>query len=248
MFLGDEWVKKYVGPRSAKKKSMFTLVDHPSADKHRAVTNYFRLAENLYNLQFISGFDECLERLRDGDIDGVSAELEFGGMLFRNRVSFRYVVPRKILGCDYDVEIFHPRGIKICADAKNKIDTTAFSRRTVEASLSEARKQLPKDMPGMIFIKIPDAWTSINNWRKELGDIARKFMRQHPTIVSIKYYIIVRATSHQRVTVNLGYMELSNDKTDFGNDIDWDIFRQEWSGKPTWWQPIMWYPTGKETR
>jgi hypothetical protein len=121
IFLGTDWVRKYADPHCAKKRSIFTLVESPLRDKHRAVSNYFHLAEDLYNLQTVLGFDECIERFRNGDIESGFAELEFGGMLRRNGISFRYVVPVGTLGRDYDVEILHPRQLKICADAKCKI-------------------------------------------------------------------------------------------------------------------------------
>jgi hypothetical protein len=52
----------------------------------------------IYNLQAVSGFDSCIARMRDGDIEGTAAELDLGRMLFLNRVPFRYVVPQGIKG------------------------------------------------------------------------------------------------------------------------------------------------------
>jgi hypothetical protein len=242
VFMGDEWVKKYVNHTTVKKPSIFTQRDLPLLDRHKAITNYTRLAENLYNLQDISGFYECVDRLRSGDIDGAFAELEFGGMLRRNRLSFRYVVPSGTIGNDYDIDILHPSGIIICADAKCKVESTAFRRSTVESTLGRARKQFPKDRPCMVFIKIPSSWMEAPNWKQELGD---ELLRERRRILSVTYYAIHWVMGAGHVTVRLGYSEVSNETTDFGNNIDWRMFHQEWSGRAPWWQPIVYYPDGR---
>jgi hypothetical protein len=245
VFMGDEWIKKYVNHTTVKKPSIFTQIDSPLLDKHKAITNYTRLAENLYNLQDNYGFYECIDRLRTGDIDGAFAELEFGGMLRRNKLLFRFVVPSGIMGNDYDIDILHPSGIIICADAKCKIETTAFSRSTIETTLGQARKQFPKDRPCMVFIKIPSSWMEIPNWKQELGDAARKFLRARPRFLSVKYYAIHWVMGPRHVTVRLGYSEVSNVTTTLGNNIDWRIFHEEWSGRAPWWQPIVYFPDGR---
>jgi hypothetical protein len=245
VYLGDAWVDKYVNRATAKKISIFTHVESPLLDKHKAISNYLRLSENLYNLQVIPGFDECIERLRDGDIEGAFAELEFGGMLARNRVPFRYVVPSGTKGRDYDIDILHHSGLVVCADAKCKIESTAFSRSSVISSLEQARKQLPKDRPCLIFVKVPGIWRESPGVSDELGDIAREFLRKRKRVLAINYYTIHLVMGLRHVNVRLGYAEISNDATQFGENIDWRMFRPEWSGNPPWWQSIMYYPDGR---
>jgi len=45
-----------------------------------------------------------------------------------------------------------------CADSKCKLDDSAFSRDGLLSSLRKARKQLPADLPGIAFVKIPQEW------------------------------------------------------------------------------------------
>ena len=122
-FLGNEWVERHVIPNA--RKSGFLTIDE--SDPQRLDLSCFRiidLAEVLYNLQNISGFDACIEKMRNGDIEGTCAELDFGRMLYLNRVTFRYVVAKGTKGEDYDVQIIYPDGVIACADAKCKIDST----------------------------------------------------------------------------------------------------------------------------
>jgi hypothetical protein len=122
-FLGQEWFERHIIP-GARKKGFLTFDD---ADSRRLDLTCFRmidLAEVLYNLQNISGFNACIAKMRNGDIEGTYAELDFGRMLFLYRVPFRYVVPQGTKGEDYDVQIIYPDGVIACADAKCKIDST----------------------------------------------------------------------------------------------------------------------------
>jgi hypothetical protein len=129
--------------------------------------SFFRVmdpAEVIYNLQPVPGFDECITRMRAGDIEGTYAELDFGRMLYLNKVPFRFVVPQGTTGRDYDIEIEYPNGTIASADAKCKIEGTDFSSNTIENTLKKARKQLPDSMPGIVFVKVPPALDS----RREL--------------------------------------------------------------------------------
>ena len=118
------------------------------------------LAELLYNLQRIPGFDECITRMRDGDIEGTHAELDFGRMLYIHRIEFRYVVQSGTKGSDYDVDVIYPNGLAVCGDAKCKVEATEFSTQTIDNTLETARGQLPNDRPGIVFVKIPPRWIS----------------------------------------------------------------------------------------
>ena len=92
------------------------------------------LAEVLYNLQYVPGFDDCIAKMRNGDIEGTYAELDLGRMLYLNQVQFRYVVPQKVKGADYDVEVEYPDGVIACAEAKCSIESTELCANTIRNS------------------------------------------------------------------------------------------------------------------
>ena len=116
------------------------------------------LAEVVYNLQTVPGFDNCIARMREGDIEGTAAELDLGRMLYLNQVPFRYVVPQGVKGKDYDAEILFPDGVVACADAKCALEITGLKAKAIFNKLEKARKQLPADQPGIIFVKMPPHW------------------------------------------------------------------------------------------
>jgi hypothetical protein len=209
------------------------------------------LAELLYNLQHIAGFDECITRMRDGDIEGTHAELDFGRMLYLHQIHFRYVVPAGLPGRDnYDVEVVYPNQLVVCGDAKCKVEATIFGERTIDITLEKARRQLPDDRPGIVFVKLPASWMEIPNAAEICIRVARDFLRTTRRVVSVKYYASPITFLDGSFKVQHAFKEISNLMTDFGLFIDWDIFRMnvmppEWNGMPPWWQRIIFYPDGK---
>ena len=149
--LGEQWIHHYVS-QEAKSPNMLTLTSSGGEIEAGRQLRLGDLAEVLFNLQNVPGFDECVERLKAGDIEATLAELDLGRFLYLHSVSFRYVVPISKKGSDYDVEITYPNGVTACADAKCKVEGE-FNARTIENSLETARKQLPKDRPGIVFVK-----------------------------------------------------------------------------------------------
>jgi hypothetical protein len=152
--MGADWVERHIV--SDNRKKGFLSIDE--SEPHRREISCLRvmdLAEVVYNLQPVPGFDECIARMRDGDIEGTYAELDFGRMLYLNQVPVRFVVPQGTIGLDYDIEIEYPGGVVASADAKCKIEGTEFGENTIKNTLNKARKQLPDDMPGIVFVKVP---------------------------------------------------------------------------------------------
>jgi hypothetical protein len=81
-----------------KKKGYLTIDRSTALAFDRSAYRIMDLAEILFNLQYVQGFDECISRMREGDIDGTHAELDLGRMLFLNRIRFRYIIPTGVKG------------------------------------------------------------------------------------------------------------------------------------------------------
>ena len=221
-----------------------------SVTMDRSAYRIMDLAELLYNLQHVPGFHECIARMRDGDIEGTLAELDFGRMLYLHRILFRYVVPSGLKGSDYDVDVIHPTGLALCGDAKCKVEATEFSWKTIDVTLEKARKQLPGNRPGIVFVKLPPKWMELRNFADVCVAVAHDFLRTTRRVVSVKYYTSPITFIDGMLKVQHAFKEVSNPLTDFGQFQDWDIFRRnilrpEWNGMPPWWQRIIFYPDGK---
>ncbi len=248
-FMDAEWVELHI--ISGGRKKGFLSIDE--SEPHRREMSFFRvmdLAEVIYNLQPVPGFDECITRMRDGDIEGTYAELDFGRMLYLNQVPFRFVVPQGTTGFDYDIEVEYPNGVIASADAKCKIESTDFSERTIRNTLNKARKQLPDDRPGIVFVKVPPRWIADAGSTFAMLDVARSFLRGTRRVVSVKYYSSPITFSNNILRHDHAYKEISNPLTDFGDNADWSIFKKfilppEMNGMPAHWQRIIFFPDGK---
>jgi hypothetical protein len=219
-------------------------------NREMSVFRLIDLAEVIYNLQDAPGFDECIEKMRNGDIEGTYAELDFGRMLYLNGIPFRFVVPQGVKRLDYDIEIMHPGGLLICADAKCKIEATDFSENGIRNALNDARKQLPKDIPSIVFVKVPPRWIEQESLIAATIQVSQRFLGGVKRIVSVKFYSSPLVWKDDVMMHQHAYKEVSNPKTDFGDGVNWDIFKKfdlpaEANGMPSHWQRILFFPDGK---
>ncbi|TKV77994.1 hypothetical protein FDV58_27720 [Bradyrhizobium elkanii] len=221
-FLGEPWVARFILPGA--KPNVLALDETDQLSCAIGHAKIIDLAEVLYNLQFVDGIDNCVERMRSGDIEGSMAELDLGRMLFIHSVEFKYVTPIMRKGYDYDILVKLPNGMFACADAKCKIEGQEFSVNSVENTLKKGRKQFPQDRPAILFVKHPYEWHDDSYALTTLGDIAMKFFRTTERVVSVKYYVQPILRQGGNVTQRLGFKEFSNPRTRFGSDVDWSLF------------------------
>jgi hypothetical protein len=247
-FLGAEWSDRHLTPNG---QPGFLRQDQ--AEKTRSESQAWLvtdLADCLFNLQHIVGFDECITKMRDGDLEATYAELDFGRMLYSNHINFRFVRAMGKKGADYDVEIIMDDGAVVCGDAKCKIETTEFSADTVLNSLKKARSQFPKDRPSVIFVKVPKQWGLTDGIAERLIDVAFQFMRGTARIVSVKYYCSMIEWRGGEIMHVQAFHEISNPNNRFDPNKDWSMFeggetdlapdgRGEFSTFPQRWHRLL---------
>ncbi|MFY9969197.1 MAG: hypothetical protein WAK41_07265, partial [Roseiarcus sp.] len=163
-------------------------------------------------------------------------------------VPFRYVVPQGVKGKDYDAEILFPDGVVACADAKCALENTGLKAKAIFNKLEKARKQLPADQPGIIFVKMPPHWMAAPEFVSTTVEQAHALFAQTERIVSVKFYVAPTTIEGGYVMQQHAYKELSNPKTRFGSR-DWTLFRRfdlpvEAGGMPPHWQRILMFPDG----
>ncbi len=245
-FFGEEWLEQHVSVENQKPGFLRVIAGYDSATQ----ISTFRivdLAELLFNLQNVSGFDRCIDRMREGNIEATYAELDFGRMLYSAGAVFRFVEPQQKKGTDYDIEITLADSTTVCADAKCKIETTEFSSKTVLNTLEHARKQFPEDVPSAIFVKMPSRWVQEFETAVELNQIAYRFLRGTRRVVSIKYYIADLAYHEGSLTHRHAFREISNPNNKFDPDRNWDMFAEpnptsNWNGMPLRWKRLLFFP------
>jgi hypothetical protein len=246
-YFGEEWLTRHVSPENPTPGFLRTYAGRDE----KAQLSLFRIvdfAELLFNLQDIDGFDYCLDQMRDGNIEATYAELDFGRMLVASGVTFRFVVRSGIKGSDYDVEITLPDGLVVCADAKCKLESTTFSEETVRNTLKRAVDQLPRDRPGVIFLKVPPSWFNELPAARELLRTGERFLRGSTRrVVSIKFFMTHDVWRNGMLRQSHGFKEISNPNNRFDPNRDWTMFAEpnpkaDWNGMPIRWRRLVFFP------
>ena len=75
-----------------------------------------------------------------------------------------------------------------CAETKCKVEETEITLDTIERSLNKARAQMPSDMPGIIFVKVPRFWLDGEDFTFAMARLATEYFQKASKVVSIKYY------------------------------------------------------------
>ena len=175
-FFGRDWFTAHI--RHDAPKPGFLNYDF-SSDQRREATSFrvVELAESLFNLQNIPGFDETIAQMKGGGdkIEATCAELDFGRFLYIHDVEFRFNVPSMKKGADYDVELSYRDGLAVPADAKCKLESTDIDPRSISNTLEKGRKQLPADRPGAIFLKVPQSWVADTAIAAEMVSEGQRF-------------------------------------------------------------------------
>lgn len=246
-FLGVSWVETHVLHTTG--TTGFVRLDF-SSDERRETQSFrvVELAESIFNLQHVEGFDSCLARMRTGDSDQIEAtyaELDVARFLYIHDADFRFVEAKGTKRHDYDFEITYPGGLKVCADAKCKLESTEIRSETIKNTLNDTRrKQLPPDRPGIIFVKVPQRWLDVPTMGRALQDVGEEFLRGTGRVVSVKFYVSVLTLLDQRLLHVHRYKEISNPRNRFDSQKNWDIFKdyrvpESWNGMPPKWHRIF---------
>jgi hypothetical protein len=238
-YLGEDWYGKYV--KHTSRHATYFMVDNTKSKQEitTGIMRWLEFAETLLNLQRITGFETVLDELFNGKIESAWAELEIARMLATFGWKLQFVRPIGRAKQDYDLEIFYPDGYKVCAETEAKIEATTPSARSILRSIQHARKQLPDDAPGVIFIKVPERWIRNIRLADRITNVANGYLNHSEHIRSIKFYSPLTSFTSERTLRLPLYIEFTNPKFPGRN---WVMFRDEnvpIGGRPPWWLPIF---------
>jgi hypothetical protein len=221
------------------------------------------LAEMILNLQDMPGFETCINRMHDSDqIESTYAELEMARLLYaRSDVGFAFRQPTGVKKDDYDLTITYEDGVVCCAETKCKVEETEITLDTIERSFNKARAQMPSDMPGIIFVKVPRFWLDDEDFAFAMARLATEYFHQASKIVSIKYYtarvVFEQQPRGETTSEVIAYQEHSNPTHRFDGlrGKDWRIFpenppvapreRTSFNAMPPHWRRLFFYPDNR---
>ena len=255
-FFGLDWINKHIDP-DATHPGPLTLAGKPSDVEHAKI-RVIDLAETIFNLQKIEGVHECINRLRTAnELEPTIAELHIGKMIFANDWPFKFVVPSP--GRTYDFEIKYGEWM-ICADAKCKLDLPAPNANSVTKTLDRSRSQLPKDGPGVFFVKIPQQWMEHDGWQQSTVQGASDFFAKGTgRVSSVVFYLepirllsfVAEKGQHYIAQQGHYFYEVANPRRRYGKELDWKLFEKwrptdfaSWSAMPARYARLFEFPKG----
>ena len=112
------------------------------------------LAHDLLICQHFDGFAAQRQEMSKQSIMAVHHELRVARMLHDSGHTVAFVIPSGVKGADYDLVVDDV----LATEAKAKEGTTVYSKSSLKNTLSTARRQLPQQGPGLVVLRIPDAW------------------------------------------------------------------------------------------
>lgn len=244
-FFGQQWCEDHIIQDAANSRpAEFLRIDFtPEFEGEKKKSRILDFAETLFNLQHIEGFDDCVDRMRAGQVEATFAEFDFARFLFVHDVPFRFVTPTGVKGEDYDFGIEYADGREACADAKCRLEGTEVRADTVKNSLNKARtNNLPRDKAGIIFVKVPQVWLEQEDVRRGIRAVAEGFLRNTKRIVSVVVYAtVMRELGEQRMMLmRHRFEEFPNACHRFDMTKSWALFKdykvpEEWGGMhPKW--------------
>lgn len=248
-YMGNEWVERHAGPFSSK-PGYYQLNVNDNGEERIAIIGQkiVILGEHLFNLQHVEGFDSCIRRLRDGQLEPTVAELQIAAMFYINDWAFRFVEPIGEIRRDYDYEITLDNGIVACADTKCKIESTTLSKNTILNALRKALRQLPDNKPGYVLIKFPADWLKIDGHIRIMVEATQCFFRSSARVVSVAFYTDPISIDNTGLTVKHQFMEVPNKQNKFDTTRDWRLF-ERWrptagsaNGMPPKWRTFINFP------
>jgi hypothetical protein len=241
-FLGAEWAEEHLKPDAGARGFL-----QPDLGATNLQVQFFRaidLAELLFNLQHIEGFDGCLTRLHGGDIEPTLAELDVARMLHVNDQMFWFVEPQGKTGNDYDMRVVLP-GLRLAnIETKCNIETPDVNIKTISNSLNKARKQLPPKQAGIIFVKIPPQWLNEPSFAQQTGRLALDFMRGTDRVVSVKYYAAPMFFENGRIGQGHRFLEITSPKRRSENWellTNWNPAAGAWNALPPKWIRMVFF-------
>ena len=257
LFFGQDWIDQHVNG-SAKSKFL-TCVESPEQDRERQRMRRVILAEMLFNLQRVDGFQGVRSKMQEGDIEPTYGALEIARMIVTTatdtKLWFRFVSESRILRRDYDLSIKFSDGVSVRAETKCKMEETEITLTTIEQSLSRAKKQLPQHVPGIAFIKIPREWIEDEVFAANMTALAKRSIKRSPWIVSVKFYTVRIVFERDDLGESTGevvaFSEHTNDDHKFRRyrTRNWHMFpptgpaerpkQMNYNGLPSTWQRLF---------
>ncbi len=232
--MGPKWCSKWGWEFSRKNRVGMYFRPSDAPDDQHVTWRQIRFAELLFNLQRLKGFRARRDEWRGNEPEAIVAELEsaFYMKSCGHRPSFAPTDAEGRRTPDFDVTLRF--GLKCAWEAKARMETSPFREEQLINALGRARKQLPKDVNNIIFVRIPEHWSLEPDFESRIQNPIDHLFRNSERAISVLLHWELWETPHRGPdNFGLSGMEFPN--------LRWDIIAgkrrviEGYSGFPSGW-------------
>jgi hypothetical protein len=233
--MGREWVQQHVTPEIERPKDPFFRQKFSTPEEQSEWSYRILCLANLfYELVDVPGLQGRIADLRTKSIEQVVFELRMAERLIESGHHVHFVVPKNTKGTDYDLDVWIAKQ-RVAVEVKCKQDDTPFSDGTLRSTFAKARSQLPKELPGVLMMKLPRPWFEDETIREELWKAVTGFLWNTQRVnVVIAYYDYLRpATATQSLRHESAFSVFKNSSPRIPLPGLADALLHPGDGKPT---------------
>ncbi|GEM_PF-5148912 len=145
-------------------------------ESYEHMDRVIELGDTLYLLRNVRGFEHRLIGLQTVSLEGAMFELFVAKLLYKNGVGLNFVEPSGMRGHDYDI-LLEWEGSMVCVEVKSKDEDTSYSANSLSNTLNEARRQLPDNQAGLVFVRAQPKWIQDTDFASEVERVLNDFYR-----------------------------------------------------------------------
>lgn len=184
--LGNPWVEKYIlGGASG-------FLGTPGiVDDVRLQSRICTLAEMIYNLAPVAGFEELLKKVQAAEkrdsYQAAYSEMEAARVLKSLRVQFSVRTPSSVRGASYDFDAT-VSGQPVPCESKCKIEGVSLTENSIYNPIHSANDQFPDDVDYWLIMKLPMGWEDQAGTLPSLDAVAARAFRNHSRLLALIFH------------------------------------------------------------
>lgn len=187
-FLGDEWCDRYI--RLSERPDDFMLNGYGNQEAARYIhqKRVVELGDILYSLclKNRNTLTVIVERFRKRDIRTTYFEAHIASLLLQDGYAIDVREEIGVLGDDFDLNV-EKDGMHIAAEVTSKSESSSLTESSLRNTLGDKRRQLPADLPSILFIILPKHWTASTDTESILLQATNKFFSRSKRIGCVQF-------------------------------------------------------------
>jgi hypothetical protein len=188
-FLGTDWTNEHIKTPTPNEFLIPLIGDKGNRDIGKGNRRIINLAECLLSMQRVEGLIYRINDLKNKDLQGCISELQGAILLVGAGIPFRFlketgVKKNKTQGGDFDVTAL-VNDVKVNCEMKSKCEGTEPDQNSLRNRLKQASKQLPKNEPNIVFVRLPETWMNSHEAREEVKQGITGYFRDSTRATSV---------------------------------------------------------------